>query len=191
MVTEIAGAGRTRESNDEIFYKQLLDATTLDDAGYVLHEEVEACASKVDLVGCGEMPYAVNYRSSRDPHDMNAHKTTLTLIGSEVGLKGVAVFRGGWAKLKVEDCNCAIIVGDPLIGGSGGCAGKVNKYVPTTIGETACTDQAANINARFLELSLVVGNAEEDVAAGACCAPGSDKVLTALTIGNLGFNPSL
>ncbi len=189
MVTEIAGAGRTRETNDEIFYKQLLDATTLGDAGFVLHEELECCVSKVDLTASGKMPYAVNYRSSRDPHDMNAHKTTLTLIGSEVGEKGVPVFRGGWAKLKVADCNSAIIIGDPLIT-SASCAGKVDLYTPTVIGDTSCANRAACINTRFLELSLVVGNAEEAVAAGACCAPGADKVLTALTIGNNGFVPA-
>ena len=188
MVTEIAGAGRTRESNDEIFYKRLLDATTIDDAGYVLHEEVEMCVSKVDLTASGEMPYAVNYRSTRDPHDMNAHKTTLHLIGSEVGEKGIAIFRGGWAKLKLADCNAAIIVGDPLIT-SASCAGKVDKYTAQSIGDTSCADKSSCINTRFKELSLVVGNAEENVDAGACCAPGADKVLTALSIGNIGFIP--
>lgn len=188
MVTAIAGAGRTRETNDEIFYKQLLNATSIDDAGYVLHEEVEACTSKVDLTASGEMPYAINYRSTRDPHDMN-FPPTINLIGSDVGEKGIAVFRGGWAKLKVANCNAAIIVGDPLIT-STGCAGKVDKLVPTVIGATCSTSQGANINSRFEEMSLVVGNAEEDVAAGSGCAPGADKVLTALTIGNNGFIPA-
>lgn len=188
MVTAIAGAGRTRESNDEIFYKRLLNATSLDDAGYVLHEQVESCISKVDLAASGEMPYAVNYRSTRDPHDMNAHKTQLNLNGCEVGEKGIPVFRGGWAKLKVADCNSAIIIGDPLIT-SACCAGKVDKYTPTVIGTTCGGNRAACINTRFAEMSFVVGNAEEAVAAG-CCAPGADKVLTALTIGNNGFIPA-
>ncbi len=189
MVTEIAGAGRTRETNDEIFYKQLKDATTLADAGFVLHEEVEASTSKVDLCASGEMPYAVNYRSSRDPHDMNAHKTTLTLIGSEIGEKGVAVFRGGWVKLKVADNNSAIIVGDALIVPSSG-GGKVDKYTPKVIGDTSAGDESANIDARFEEMSLVVGNAEEAIDAGTASAPGQDKVLTALSIGNVGFIPA-
>jgi hypothetical protein len=186
-MSEIAGAGRTRETNDEIFYKRLLDATSIDDAGYVLFEQVECCVSKVDLAACGEMPYAINYRSTRDPHDMN-FPATIELNGCEVGEKGIPVFRGGWAKLKVADCNSAIIIGDPLIQ-SACCAGKVDLFTAQVISATCSGDRSGCINTRFTELSLVVGNAEEDVAAGMCCAPGADKVLTALTIGNLGFQP--
>jgi len=184
-MSQIAGGGLTRELG-EFWNIQLLDATSLDDAGYVLTYKVESSTNKVDLCGASDVPAAVNFRSTRDPEDMNEHKTHLVLTGSEVGAKGIPVFREGWAKLKVATNNTAIVRGDSLV-----CtgSGKVDKYTPAALtGTDGASTLAAELETRFDDLARLVGHAEEDVAVGNTSAPGADKVLTKLSIRAIGLN---
>jgi len=185
MATAVPGGGLTREFG-ELWYMPLLNATSLDDAGYVLGIETEATVRKVDILGAGEIPYAINWRSTRDPHDQNFPQT-LFQTGADIGTKGIPVLREGWAKVKVADNNSQGLVGNPVIAGVGG---KIDVYTPTAIGDTSMTDQSANIDARFGELARVIGNLEEALPAGTTSAPGKDKVLVHLTIGNTGLIPA-
>lgn len=183
-MSAIAGGGLTREVG-EIFYKQLKDSEKLDDAGYVLEELVESSTSKVKACTASGIPYAINYRSTRDPHDLN-FPNTVQLTGTQIGAKGIAVVREGWAKLKVVNNNSAIVVGDPIKVSA--TAGKVDKFTPTAIGATNSGDVSAAIKTRIKEVRTVVGFAEENVAAGSSSAPGADKVLVKLCIGAVGIN---
>lgn len=176
-----SGGGRTREPG-EMFNVNLLDGTSINDAGFVLAYEVEASETKVDLCTSTEVPAAVNYRSTRDPHDMNEpqsdFKTGLQLEGV-----GIPVFREGWAKLKVADNNAEINRGDSIICVGGG---KVDKYVAAAI--SATTTRNTTIEDRFDEIARLVGHCEEEqVAAGVATAPGQDKVLTKLSIRAIGI----
>lgn len=185
MATAVPGGGLTREFG-ELWYMPLLDATTLNDAGYVLGIETESTVRKVDILAAAEIPYAINWRSTRDPHDQNFPQT-LFLTGAQIGTKGVPVLREGWAKVKVADNNSLGVAGDPVIAGAGG---KIDIYTATAIGDTSTIDQSTNIDARFGELSRVIGNLEEALPAGTTSAPGKDKVLVHLTIGNTGLIPA-
>lgn len=176
-----SGGGRTREPG-EMWNQQLLNATSLDDAGYVLAYNVESSVTKVDLCGASEVPACVNYRSSRDPHDMN-EPVTLFKTGAQLGEMGIPVFREGWAKLKVANANAQLNRGDAVVCVGGG---KVDKYTPTTI--TNGTNTAANTETRFDELARVVGHVEEEqCAAGTSVTPGQDKVLVKLSIRAIGI----
>ena len=183
MTAEISGGGLSLELG-EFWNIPLLDATKLEDAGFVLTYKVEASVTKVDKCGASDVPAAVNYRSTRDPEDMNQHKTTLTLIGSEIGVKGIPVFREGWAKLKVATDNTVIVRGDTLV-----CtgSGKVDVYVPAALDDQTLTDAVAEIETRFNDLARVVGHAEEAIVVGTTAGPGVDKVLTKLSIRALGI----
>ena len=151
----VAGGGLTRE-HGEFWNMPLLDATTLDDAGYVLTYKVEDSINKVDKAATTDTPRCVNFRSTRDPFDLRETNHG-DQTGLQIGLHGLPVFREGWAKLKVADDNAAIVRGDSIkVATTGG--GKVDKYV---------------------------GNAEEDIAAGTSGTPGKDKVLTHLSIGKV------
>lgn len=176
-----SGGGRTREPS-EVWEVQLLDATSLDDAGFVLTYKTESSVRKVDKCGATDVPVAVNYRSTRDPLDMNEPPTKF-LTGTQIGAKGIPVLTDGWIKLKVATNNAALIRGDPLV-----CtgSGKVNKYTPTTIGQTS--DTAGDTETRFDELSRIVGYVEDDsVAAGTTSAAGADKVKAKMTIRGIGI----
>jgi len=182
-MTAIGGGGLTREIG-EIFYKQLKDTETLADAGYVLEELVESATSKVKACTSSGIPYAINYRSSRDPHDLN-FPNSVFLTGTLIGEKGFPVVREGWAKLKVVGGNAAIVVGDPIKVSS---AGKVDKFVPTAVGATNSGDVSTAIKTRIKEVRTVVGFAEEAIAAGSGSTAGADKVLVKLCIGAVGIN---
>ena len=171
-----SGGGRTREPG-EMFNVDLLGATSINDAGFVLAYEVESSVTKVDLCTSTEVPAAINYRSTRDPHDMNEPQSIFK-TGTQLAGVGIPVFREGWAKLKVADNNAVINRGDSLICTGGG---KVDKYVASTLGQG--TQGIQDIEDRFDELSRLVGHCEEEqVAAGVATAPGQDKVLTKLSI---------
>jgi len=172
MVTTIEGSGRTREPG-EIFRKALIDADSLDDSGYVLKSTLEASVYKVEKADAGEFPIAVNMRSTRDPFDLT-HPATVFLLGSSDRLPTIDCVDDGEVKLKVDDDNAAIVPGDPLVVGT--VAGKVDKYTPTTV-----TDSATTIT-RFIELGEIVGYAVEAAAVGGGGDPGVDKVRTKLTI---------
>ncbi len=178
-MTTIEGSGRTREPG-EIFRKPLLDADKLDDSGYVLKAAVESTVDKVAIAGSGDIPYCVNMRSSRDPFDLT-HPATVFLLGSDSRLDTIDLSDDGEHSLKVADNNSVIATGDPLVIASSG-AGKVDKYTPTTIGDTSAGDESANIDARFTELGEIVGYAQEPVVMGGAMNPGADKVRTKLTI---------
>lgn len=180
MAASIAGGGLSREPG-EMWNILLLDATTLDAAGYVLTYKVEDSKNKVDKAASTDTPCAINYRSTRDPFDFRETDHG-DLIGSK--LVGIAVFADGWARIKVANDNATIVRGDYLsVSSVASQTGKVDKYVKTTLD----TDyDIAKVNAIFDELSRVVGRAEEDVASGDTTKPGKDKVLTRLTIGNVG-----
>ncbi len=184
MATAIAGGGRSREPG-EMWNIQLKNATSLDDGGYVLTYVSESSVIKVDKCGSTDLPTCVNFRSTRDPHDMN-FPNTLQLKGSEIGEKGIPVFDEGWAKLKVKTNNAAITRGNYLIVDASG--GKVNKLANgTQIPDTSATNAANEIEARLKELARIVGIAEEDIAAGDTGKAGADKVLTRLRIGSVPF----
>jgi len=183
-MTAIAGGGLTREVG-EIFYKQLKATETINDAGYVLEELVESSTSKVKACTASGIPYAINYRSTRDPHDLN-FPNSVFLTGTLIGEKGIPVVREGWAKLKVVGDNAAIVVGDPIKVSA--TAGKVDKFVPTAVGATNSGDVSTAIKTRIKECRTVVGFAEEAVAAGSGGAAGADKVLVKLCIGAIGIN---
>ena len=179
MVTTIEGSGRIREPG-EIFRKELLDAESLDDSGYVLQSEVESSISKVSICDAADFPLCVNMRSTRDPFDLN-HPSTINLTGSSDRLASIDVSDDGEHKLKVIDNNSLIAVGDPIVVGAAG-GGKVDKYTPLSFGDTTSVDQAANIVTRFTDLGKIVGYATETAAAGSAMAPGVDKVSVRLTI---------
>jgi hypothetical protein len=181
----IAGGGLTRELG-EWWNVELLDATSLDSGGYVLTYKVESSRNKVDKCGAADVPACVSFRSTRDPEDMNEHKTHLTLTGAEIGTKGIPVFREGWAKLKVADNNSAIKEGDAIAVASTG-GGKVDKYTAGALTTTSASELAADVETRFNELANAVGNAEEKIPAGTTGAPGADKVLTKLSIRAIGI----
>lgn len=176
-----SGGGRTREPG-EMFNVRLLDATSLNDAGFVLAYQVESSITKVDLCDASQVPACVNYRSTRDPHDMNEPQL-LFKTGSQLGEVGIPVFREGWAKLKVATNNAQINRGDAII-----CtgSGKVDKYTATVI--TNGTNTAADTETRFDELAKIVGHCEEEqVVAGTTGSVGQDKVLTKLSIRAIGI----
>lgn len=178
-MSTIEGSGRTREPG-EIFRKPLLDAESLDDSGYVLKAEIEATIDKVSKADSGEFPLCVNMRSSRDPFSID-HPNTSFLTGNDEKIPTIDVSDDGEHALKVADNNAAIAVGDPIaVAASGG--GKVDKYVPTTIGDTSMGDESSNIDSRFAELGQIVGYAVEACPIGAAMAPGRDKVRVRLTI---------
>ena len=178
-----SGGGRTREPG-EMFNVDLLGATSIDDAGYVLNYEVESSVTKVDKCGATEVPAAVNYRSTRDPHDMNEPQTIFK-TGTQLEGVGIPVFREGWAKLKVADNNSEMNRGDAVkVAASGG--GKVDLYTPTVIGQTSNT--AVDTETRFDELARQVGHVEEEqCVAGNTSSPGQDKVLCKLSIRAIGI----
>jgi len=171
MVTQIEGSGRTREPG-EVFRKELVDADSLDDSGYVLKSTLEATIYKVEKADSGEFPIAVNMRSTRDAFSID-HPNTTFLSGSSDRLPSIDCIDDGEVKLKVDDDNAAITPGDPLVVGT---LGKVDLYAPTTV-----TDDATTIT-RFIELGTIVGYAVEAAAAGGGGDPGVDKVRTRLTI---------
>jgi hypothetical protein len=179
----IAGGGLTRELG-EFWNVELFNATTLDAGGYVLSYQTEDSRIKVDKCGSTDIPACVNYRSTRDPEDMNQHKTTLTLTGAEIGTKGIPVLREGWAKLKVAVNNAAITRGDPLV-----CTGSglVDVYAASALTTTSASELAADVETRFNDLGRVVGHAEEAGAAGTTSAAGVDKILTKLSIRAIGI----
>jgi len=182
MATAIAGGGRSREPG-EMWNIQLKSTTTLDDGGYVLTYVSESSVIKVDKCGATDLPVCVNFRSTRDPHDMNFPQT-VDLNGTQVGAKGIPVFDEGWAKLKVKVNNAAITRGNYLIVDAAG--GKVNKLV----NGTQIPDGTANsdeVEARLKEMARIVGIAEEDIVVGTTSAAGADKVLTRLRIGFVPF----
>jgi hypothetical protein len=179
MVTSIEGSGRIREPG-EIFRKQLLDAESLDDSGYVLKAEVESTIDKVSLCDSGEFPLCVNMRSTRDPFDLN-HPSTIELTGSSDRLASIDVSDDGEHALKVAANNAAIAVGDPVVVAAAG-GGKIDKYTPTVVGDTSAGDESANIIARFTELGTIVGYATEVCAVGGGGNPGKDKCRVRLTI---------
>lgn len=179
----VAGGGLTKELG-EFWNIELFDATSLDSAGYVLAYKTESSRIKVDKCGASDIPAAVNYRSTRDPEDMNQHKTTLYLTGSEIGTKGIPVLREGWAKLKVATNNSAITRGNPLVCTGGG---KVDVYTPSALATGSASALAADVETRFNDLGRVVGHAEEDGDAGTTSAAGVDKILTKLSIRAIGI----
>jgi len=170
--TTIEGSGRTREPG-EIFRKPLKDSESIDDSGYVLSAVEESSIQKVKKAANTEFPFCINYRSTRDPFDL-AHPPTTFLIGSNVRLPTIDCVDDGEFALKVVGNNNAIAVGDPLCVSA--TAGKVQKYVPTTV--SALGDTVT----RFVELGKIVGYAVEKIAAGSGGNPGADKVRTRLTI---------
>lgn len=179
MVTTIEGSGRTRDPG-EIFRKQIIDAESLSDSGLVLKAELEATIEKVSIADAADFPLCVNMRSTRDPFDMN-HPNTQVLTGSSDRLATIDCSDDGEHALKVADNNSAIAVGDPVVVAASG-GGKVNKYTPTTLGNTSSVNQAANIVTRFTELGKIVGYAVQSIPAGVSGSPGADKVRCRLTI---------
>lgn len=177
-VTAIQGSGRTREPG-EIFRKALKNADSLSDSGFVLSAVEESSIQKVKVAAAGELPLCINYRSTKDPFDMT-FPPTIFLLGSDDRLKSIDCIDDGEMALKVVGDNAAIVVGDPLV--VSGSAGKVDKYTPTVISATNTGDRAAQINARFKELGMIVGYAVEKIAVGGGGDPGADKVRTRLTI---------
>jgi hypothetical protein len=179
----IAGGGLTKELG-EFWNIELFNATSLDAGGYVLAYKTEDSRIKVDKCGASDVPACVNYRSTRDPEDMNQHKTALVLTGADIGTKGIPVLREGWAKLKVATNNSAISRGNPLV-----CtgSGKVDLYTPSALNTSAVATLAADVETRFDDLGRVVGHAEEDGAAGTTSAAGVDKILTKLSIRAVGI----
>jgi len=172
-MSTIEGSGRVREPG-EIFRKNLLNATSIDDSGYVLTSELEGGVYKVDKCGAAEFPICVNMRSTRDPFSID-HPNTSFLTGSDTKIPTIDVSDDGEHMLKVADNNGAIIPGDPIVVAASG-GGKVDKYTPTTV-----VDSATTIT-RFIELGKIVGYATEAVPAGSAMAPGADKVSVRLTI---------
>ena len=175
-----SGGGRTREPG-ESWQMQVKDATSFDDAGFVLTYITETIR-KVDKCGATDVPVAVNYRSTRDPLDLNEPPTKF-LIGSAIGEKGIEVLSDGWIKLKVATDNVAMVRGDPLVCTGGG---KVDKYTPTPI--TNGTLTASETETRFDELARIVGYVEDDiVAVGTTLVAGADKVKAKITIRSNGI----
>jgi len=175
-----SGGGRTREPG-EMFNVILKDATSLNDAGFVLKYIVET-TNKVDKCGATDIPACVNYRSTRDPHSID-EPPAVFLIGSNVKLEGgIPVFREGWAKIKVATNNAAAIRGDPVV-----CTGSglIDLYTPTVIGQTSLT--AGTVESRFDELARIVGHLEADLIVGTTAKAGQDKVLVKLSIRAIGI----
>lgn len=177
-MSTIEGSGRTREPG-EIFRKPLKDSESLNDSGYVLTGVEETSTQKVKKCTTSDFPLCINYRSSRDPFDL-AHPPTTFLAGSSTRLPTIDLVDDGEFALKVDGDNAAIAVGDPLFVKT--TAGKVDKYVPTTIDNTSAATVASTATTRFIELGKIVGYAVEKIAAGAAGEPGADKVRTRLTI---------
>lgn len=167
----------------EEFSKQLKDSEKLDDSGYVLKLVVENSINKLGKAGAGDFSYAVNTKSTRDRLDMTEPPDTF-LKGSDSRLDTIDCIDEGEIGLKVVDNNAKIVEGDPLVP-KGSATGKVDKYTPTTIGDTTMSDQSSNIVSRFKELAQIVGYAREDIAAGSASAPGENKVHAKLTIKNV------
>src|SRR3989304_8738493 len=94
-----SGGVRTREAG-EMWNMQLFTTTSLDDSGYVLKTVEESNVSKVDKCGATDVPYCVNYRSTRDPHSFDEPPGEFK-TGTQLGDMGLPVFREGWAKLKL------------------------------------------------------------------------------------------
>lgn len=174
-MSTIEGSGRTREPG-EIFRKPLLNATSLDDSGYVLKAQVEASVDKVNLAGSGDYPLCVNMRSTRNPFSID-HPNTSFLTGNSELIPTIDVSDDGEHALKVADNNAAIAVGDPIIVAASG-GGKVDKYTPTAL----TTPTSGEVAARFQELGQIVGYAVEAIPVGSAMAPGADKVRVRLTI---------
>lgn len=181
-MTTYSGAGRKREPG-EMWNEKLFTTTSLDDAGFVLTWKEETNVGKVDKCGSTDVPYAINWRSTRDPHDMN-FPTTLFLQGnSELLEGGIAILREGWANVKLATNNSALEKGDPVVCNG---SGKVDLYTPTVIGQTSNT--AVDAEARFDELARIVGHVEEEnVAAGDTGKASQDKVYLKLSIRAIGI----
>ena len=177
-----SGGGLTRELG-ESWQMILLDATSLNDAGFVLTYKLEGGKRKVDKCGATDIPAAVNYRSTRKPLDLN-EPPTLVETGTQIGDKGIEVFREGWMKLKLATNNAALILGDPLVCTGGG---KVDKYTPAAIGQLSNT--AGDVETRFDDLARIVGHVESltAVAAGDTTKASQDKVLTKVSIRSIGI----
>lgn len=178
-MTTTEGSGLIREPG-EIFRKEILDAESLNDSGFVLKAIVEATIDKVGKAASGDAPYGINMRSTKDPLDLN-FPVTLFLTGSSDRLASIDVVDDGEAGLKVADNNAAIAVGDPLVVAASG-GGKVDKYTPTTIRTDTLPNQGADTVSRFKELGEIVGYATQTVVAGSGGNPGQDKCNTRLTI---------
>jgi len=177
-----SGGGRTREPG-EMFNVILKDATSLNDAGFVLKYIVET-TNKVDKCGATDIPACVNYRSTRDPDSID-EPPAVFLIGSNVKLEGgIPVFREGWAKIKVATNNSAAIRGDPVV-----CTGSglIDLYTPTVIDNTTVATAVTTTEARFDELTRIVGHLEADLIVGTTAIPGQDKVLVKLSIRAIGI----
>src|SRR3990172_6498519 len=180
-----SGGGRTREPG-EMWNMQLFTTTSLDDSGYVLKTVEQSNFSKVDKCGATDIPYCVNYRSSRDPHDMNA-PNTLFKTGTQLGEMGLAVFREGWAKLKLATNHSALEKGDPVVVAASG-GGKVDKYTAATMSVSSVAALGAAVELRFDQLSRIVGHVEgANVAVGTTSGPSQDKVLVKLSIRAIGI----
>ena len=181
--TAIAGGGRSREPG-EMWNIELETSTSLDSGGYVL----TYVSGKVQKCGATDLPRCVNYRSTRDPHDMN-EPNTVFLTGAQIGTKGIAVFDEGWAMLKVKPNNTAIARGDYVYVDAAG--GKVNKFpaATTVIPATNVTNAANEIEAKLKELARIVGICEKAVPVGTTTPLlGADKVLVRLRISTLLYN---
>ena len=178
----IAGGGLTRELGESL-QMILLDATSLDKAGFVLTYKLEGGKRKVDKCGATDIPAAVDYRSTRKPLDLN-EPPTIFQTGADIGAKGIEVFREGWMKLQLATNNAALVLGDTLVCTGGG---KVDKYTPTTI--TNGTNTASETETRFDELGRIVGHVEElaAIGAGTTSAAKQEKVLTKVSIRTIGI----
>jgi hypothetical protein len=149
-------SGKVREVG-EIFYATLADTTSLDDSGYVL--KFDATNNVVDKAGAGEVPFAVNQKSTADPQNPSSF-----LTGSQLP-EGIPVFRDGMAELQLLATNSAISVGDPVGTAAGG---KVNKITIST----------ADVGSLYNSLKSLVGIAME-----AKNANSGGKILVDLRIG--------
>lgn len=178
-MSTIEGSGRTREPG-EIFRKPLLDATSIDDSGYVLKAQIESTIDKVNLAGAADFPLCVNMRSTRDPFSID-HPNTSFLTGSDEKIPTIDVSDDGEHMIKVADNNSAIAVGDPVVVAASG-GGKIDKYTPTVIQDTSTGDRSGEIDSRFSELGQIVGYATEACPVGAAMSPGADKCRVRLTI---------
>jgi hypothetical protein len=178
-MTTIEGSGRTREPG-EIFRNPLIDATSIDDSGYVLKAEIESTIDKVNKAGAADFPICVNMRSTRDPFSID-HPNTTFLTGDSTLIPTIDCSDDGEHMLKVADNNSAIAVGDPVVVAASG-GGKIDKYTPTVVGATDTINQATNIIARFTEVGQIVGYATQACPVGAAMSPGADKCRVRLTI---------
>lgn len=171
------GGGRLKEPG-ELFREKLLNATSLNDSGYVLSIEDESGVSKVDLCESTEIPWCVNHRSTANGSFSTDFPRTDFLTGAD--LEDIDCFKDGKAALNVTGNNAAISRGDALVVGA--TDGKVDLYVKQALGDTSSVDQAANINTRFTELGQIVAYADEDIPVGGGGLPGKTKVKCHLVI---------